>query len=473
MRIKNDIKHNYNSHNLQNIAKTMAHKGTLYLQKTLGDPISLQVPEDMGEKDVLEAVEDDIFLINQNNPKGVSRFSRRATELLEKAYANKSPKVLKMYTKHQNKWFDFMKRNNVEDFMDQDAMVAFFHEMAQEYRPSTLWVIYSCINSWYSIEKNVNLKSMKALRKFLKSKTEHYVGTKAAVFSPEEIHKMVRYYGNSDLPRSQLCAVTILISYYGLLRMNDVLKVKARDVSFNEKENCWEVKFDYQRKRRNEGMTYLIPPCYNKIMSRYIDQLADWDPKSNKPEPRFLRNMHAHSGTRIQNAGPSNLSKFASEMAYEILKEDPSRYTSHSWRRSAATNLADAGLSMIDLKRAGQWKSDSVVEGYISNSRPLRMQKMNLLLPSHKRELQVGDTMVVPLKGESLDPDALSVKKEAALPDAPRSAEKKKIPKLEDDDEDKKPVAVPSPSGTHYSNCTIVIHNGSTGASAIDDVATV
>ena len=126
MRIKNDIKHNYNSHNLQNIAKTMAHKGTLYLQKTLGDPISLQVPEDMGEKDVLEAVEDDIFLINQNNPKGVSRFSRRATELLEKAYANKSPKVLKMYTKHQNKWFDFMKKNNVEDFMDQDAMVAFF-----------------------------------------------------------------------------------------------------------------------------------------------------------------------------------------------------------------------------------------------------------------------------------------------------------------------------------------------------------
>ena len=81
MRIKNDIKHNYNSHNLQNIAKTMAHKGTLYLQKTLGDPISLQVPEDMGEKDVLEAVEDDIFLINQNNPKGVSRKKHTRTSL--------------------------------------------------------------------------------------------------------------------------------------------------------------------------------------------------------------------------------------------------------------------------------------------------------------------------------------------------------------------------------------------------------
>ena len=174
--------------------------------------------------------------------------------------------------------------------------------------------------------------------------------------------------------------------------------------------------------------------------------------------------MHHGSVTRIQNGGPSNLSKFATQMANEICKENPTRYTSH---------LADAGVSMIDLKRHGQWKSHSAVEGYISNSLPLRMQKKNLLLPAHKRKLQVGDTMAVPLIGESIDPYDLSIKKEAALPDAPRSAVNKKKPKVEPDDEDKKPPTVPTTSGTHYSNCTIVIHNGSTGAGANDDVAAV
>ena len=98
---------------------------------------------------------------------------------------------------------------------------------------------------------------------------------------------------------------------------------------------------------------------------------------------------------------------------------------------------------------------------------------MNSLLPAHKRELQVGDTMVVPLKGESIDPNPLSVKKEAALPDAPRSTVNKQKSKVEPDDEDKKPAAVPTTSSTHCSNCTIVIHNGSAGASTNDDVATV
>ena len=39
-------------------------------------------------------------------------------------------------------------------------------------------------------------------------------------------------------------------------------------------------------------------------------------------------------------------------------------FSSHSWRRSSTTSLADAGASFGDLKRAGRWRSASVVEGY-------------------------------------------------------------------------------------------------------------
>ena len=59
-------------------------------------------------------------------------------------------------------------------------------------------------------------------------------------------------------------------------------------------------------------------------------------------------------------------------MACEILRIDAQGFASHCWRRSAATNLADAGVSFINLKRHGQWASDAVVEGYIANSRPIR-----------------------------------------------------------------------------------------------------
>ena len=73
-------------------------------------------------------------------------------------------------------------------------------------------------------------------------------------------------------------------------------------------------------------------------------------------------------------------------MACNILKKSSANYTSHTWRRSAATNLADANVSLINLKRHGQWVSDSVVEGYIANSRPLREERLRCLLPEVERE---------------------------------------------------------------------------------------
>ena len=68
-------------------------------------------------------------------------------------------------------------------------------------------------------------------------------------------------------------------------------------------------------------------------------------------------------------------------VACKILRRNAKPYTSHTWRHSAATNLADAGVSFINLKRHGQWISDSVVEGYIANSKPLRDERLHCLMP--------------------------------------------------------------------------------------------
>lgn len=40
----------------------------------------------------------------------------------------------------------------------------------------------------------------------------------------------------------------------------------------------------------------------------------------------------------------------------------------HSFRRTSATLLADAGADLFTLKRHGGWKSNSVAEGYVDNS---------------------------------------------------------------------------------------------------------
>ena len=87
---------------------------------------------------------------------------------------------------------------------------------------------------------------------------------------------------------------------------------------------------------------------------------------------------------RKKAVGPKTVADFV-KTACAILKVDPQGYTSHCFRRSAATNLADAGVSFINLKRHGQWKSDSVAEAYIANSKVLRDEREMCLLPENVR----------------------------------------------------------------------------------------
>jgi hypothetical protein len=48
--------------------------------------------------------------------------------------------------------------------------------------------------------------------------------------------------------------------------------------------------------------------------------------------------------------------------------EKAQSYTSHPLRRTAATWLADAGIDLINLKRFGDWASDTVTQQYIAES---------------------------------------------------------------------------------------------------------
>ena len=223
--------------------------------------------------------------------------------------------------------------------------------------------------------------------------------------------------------------ITILVAYYGLLRKCDILKIMKKDVTFNEREKCYEVNFHYERKRKNAGLTYLIPQEYNSYMSRYIDELAE--PKPGAEEARFLRNWNKRSHKRHQNLGHGMISRFPKDMA-TYLGIDPTHFSTHSWRRSGATNLADGGWSLANLTRYGQWKSTATAEGYIANSRPLKLQKVNLLKPEHLRTNEQAMVPYVPPQA----PVANSVAKK--------------------DEEE----SVSSKGVHHFNNCSVIINYG-------------
>ena len=151
------------------------------------------------------------------------------------------------------------------------------------------------------------------------------------------------------------------------------------------KDGKYEVSFIYQRKRFNSGFTYSIPKIYTHLITNYIKELAPYKPKKLEGEPRFLRNWNVRAKTRIQNTDRNVIDRVTKDAA-EYLGYDKAHYSGHSWRRSAATNLADVGVTLTNLKRHGQWKSDSTCEGYIANSKPLREEREKNILPKEHQD---------------------------------------------------------------------------------------
>jgi len=170
-----------------------------------------------------------------------------------------------------------------------------------------------------------------------------------------------------------------------------VIKITIENVKIN-KDGRVELRFEHKRKYMNPGFTFYVPEMYTPLFEKYMRELETIDKKS-----RFLKNHLMLDLKRTQNTGYIKVSNMIKK-ACSILGLDPKGYTGHCMWRSAATNLADNGVSFVNLKRHGQWRSDSVVEGYIANSEPIRLERLQGLMPKPKQKVELTRRIYNPYK---------------------------------------------------------------------------
>lgn len=84
-------------------------------------------------------------------------------------------------------------------------------------------------------------------------------------------------------------------------------------------------------------------------------------------EQRFFLNFQKNKCTR-QVVGVNKIGSIPKQVALFLQLKNPEQYTGHSYRRSSATILVDAGADLATLKRHGGWRSSTVAEGYIGDS---------------------------------------------------------------------------------------------------------
>ena len=156
-------------------------------------------------------------------------------------------------------------------------------------------------------------------------------------------------YGQQDLqPQKTLIGVCIAIMYYGLFWMKEAFLIRVEDVRIVGEEDFRkiQVNFDHQQKRKKEGFTHYIPSIYLPLFQKYMTELQTMNVKTKY----FFQSWNVKGRKRIQKSG-ENIVKNLHKNACNILHISAENYTTQCWRLSAATNLADRGVSFINLKQ--------------------------------------------------------------------------------------------------------------------------
>jgi hypothetical protein len=104
-------------------------------------------------------------------------------------------------------------------------------------------------------------------------------------------------------------------------------------------------------------------------------------PEERKKEKLWRRlsltRNHPTATWKAQPVGRDKCKKFGIVIATALDLFEPSTYTGHCWRRSAATLAANAGLSLAQIKALTGHRSDTVVQRYIDRSLPMMLAAAN------------------------------------------------------------------------------------------------
>lgn len=294
---------------------------------------------------------------------------------------------MKSTKKYNTSWQQFLDYTEIKDRKptEQDFLQYFdYQRNEKKLAASTLWSSYSMINSKYQLNFGEKLQSFPRLTMQLKSYEAGYVRKTANIFSKEDIFRFIETAPDTN-EFIYMKAATI-ICYYGGLRCADLTSINTDDLEFNEVSGMW-VNYSVSKQRGEQIKNkFNIPLEFCGYLERYDHKLAD----CNASEGRLMKSYRLHKdGSHYytkQPMGVNIISKITVKIATYLGLANPSTYTGHSLRRTAANILAEAGTCSAAMKKHFNWRNEQTAMKYVDNTTSSKLTISDKMRPS-------GDTV--------------------------------------------------------------------------------
>lgn len=278
---------------------------------------------------------------------------------------------------YENAHHLFMDFCNQETPTEELYMTYFDHLRHQKkYKSTTLWSIYSKLNSHHQASTGRKLQQdYPRITMQLKNYKRGEVLKQAEVFTQQQL---LQFLDTPVLNSSQSKSYWLLrkcaasVAFCGGLRCAELKSLQFE--SFAKTDAGYVVTYHPAKQRQEVKEAHFLIPfnksnptqCFASHVTCYIE-LAKLS--LGTPTGDFFRTCLKGGGFSRLPMGINYLYAIPKTIAETLSLPNPEKFTGHSFRRSSATHLADAGASSVDLRRQFNWKDDQTANRYIINSK--------------------------------------------------------------------------------------------------------
>jgi len=260
---------------------------------------------------------------------------------------------------------------------------------------------------------------------------------KAKPFTKEELWKICESLDSKTNPQDSLYKLLLLVSVGCLLRLASINELTfgsftIKKSTTNNNTNIRMLQVTYNEKKRNtksvnsKPLTQTMPLPENKeAVSRcpvrayenYLELLR-MNKGINVDDPGEKIWKTPRNGRFVnQNFGYHSIESIPKILASTILHLtdlEAANYTSHSFRRTGATLLAEAGASDRQIATIGSWGSSKIVSEYVDRATTNLATLTGKILG--KEESSKGSSQEQTFPGDSSDEEVLECFKDSMNP---------------------------------------------------------
>lgn len=121
----------------------------------------------------------------ENTPPDITQ---HANSILENLLPEKSKNEYEKYYKIFMDW----KQTQKTDSFSENVLIAFFGDLSQKWKSSTLWKTYSILKATIGIKHDIDISRYTKLKAFLKRRSDSYIAKKSKVFTTENVQQFLK-----------------------------------------------------------------------------------------------------------------------------------------------------------------------------------------------------------------------------------------------------------------------------------------